>query len=66
MKEKLKLTELTKEELLQVRGGVGGNIGIVKSKCDCSGNKQSFGQEDSEGTIMAPKPSSPITKPIKP
>ena len=61
MKEKIKLTELTKDELRQVRGGISGNMGIVKSKCDCSGNKQTFGQEDSEKIA---KPLSPITKPI--
>ena len=64
MKEKVKLTELTKDELRQVRGGIAGNMGIVKTKCDCSGTKQEFGQEESEGTIMSPKPISPITKPI--
>lgn len=58
MKEKIKLTELTKEELRHVTGG---NMGIVKTKCDCSGNKQEFGQEDSEGIT---KPMKPITKPI--
>ena len=33
MKEKIKLTELTKDELRQVRGGIAGNMGIVKTKC---------------------------------
>jgi len=60
MKEKIKLTELTKDELRQVTGG---SMGIVKAKCDCSGNKQTFGQHDSE-QISGPKPVSPITKPI--
>jgi bacteriocin-like protein len=58
MKEKIKLTELTKEELRHVTGG---NMGIVMTKCDCSGTKQTFGQEDSE---KISKPLSPITKPI--
>ena len=58
MKEKIKLTELTKEELRHVTGG---NMGIVKVKCDCSGTKQVFGQEDSE---KLQKPLAPITKPI--
>ena len=62
MQEKLKLTELTKEELRQVRGGISGAIGTVQKNCDCHGNRQYFGYEDSEKTIK--KPISPITNPI--
>ena len=63
MKEKIKLTELTKDELRQVRGGIGGNMGIVKSRCtsSCEDTKQQvFGVEDSIPTILSPKP---ITRP---
>ncbi len=65
MKGKIKLTELTKDELRQVRGGIAGNMGIVKSKCgpeECKKARQSeFGLHDSMPTILSPKP---ITKPI--
>lgn len=65
MKEKIKLTELTKEELRQVRGGTAGNMGIVKVKCDCKAkNQQVFGLDESSGTIKTPKPiMEPIVKP---
>ena len=65
MKEKIKLTELTKDELRQVRGGIAGNMGIVKTKCGAEKCKQvrqsEFGYESSNSTILSPKP---ITKPI--
>ena len=54
MKTGIKLTELTSDEMRRVTGGK-----TTGSKnCDCSGNKQTFGQHDSEG-----KP--PIAKPRK-
>ena len=68
MKEKIKLTELTKEELRQVRGGIAGEMGIVKAKCgaaECARkHQQEFGLQDSSKTIRSPKPiTTPIVKP---
>jgi hypothetical protein len=71
MKEKIKLTELTKDELRQVRGGIAGEMGIVKTKCGgkegCAKvNQNMFGYESSNGggTILSPKPiMKPIVKP---
>lgn len=48
MKEKLKLTELTKEELRQVTGGVTGGGGACPRACPCKEKQQqSFGLTDS-------------------
>jgi natural product precursor len=59
MEKKIKLTELSKEELRSVSGGFTAG---AKCNCDCSGNKQTFGQQDSaSGGIK--KPISPITRP---
>lgn len=68
MEKKIKLTELTKEDLRQVRGGIAGEIGIVKTKCGpdaCKkANQQEFGLESSSSTILSPKPiMKPIVKP---
>ena len=63
MKEKIKLTELTKDELRQVRGGIAGNMANVEPKCECKKKRQQyFGLEESSkgGTIKAPIP---ITRP---
>lgn len=59
MKDKIKLTELTKDELQQVRGGV---TAIIKDeiKCPCK-ITNTFGDHDSRN-IAGPKPISP--KPI--
>ncbi len=54
MKTGIKLTELTSDEMRRVTGG----ITPTSKECNCSGNKQTFGQHDSEG-----KP--PIAKPRK-
>ena len=69
MKEKIRLTELTKEELRQVRGGIAGDMGVVKAKCgaaECKRkNQQEFGLEESSSTIRSPKPiTTPIVKPL--
>ena len=58
MKDKLKLTELTKEELRQVTGGKMG--GSCECGDLCTGNKQSFGQ-DSSASMASDKP--PTVKP---
>jgi hypothetical protein len=59
MKNKIKLTELTREELRQVTGGVGG-VG-ASCKCACTGNVQTFGQSDSvaRGGTASPMPRAP-------
>ena len=56
MKSEIKLTELTSEEMRRVTGGKTSGGG----DCDCSGNKQTFGQHDSEGKppVAVPKKSS--------
>jgi len=62
MIEKIKLTELTKDELRQVRGGF---TGVVKdeNKCPCK-ITNTFGDHDSRG-LASPKPLAPqpIAKP---